>query len=146
MTCKMQCGPLNVWPQPTKKAILGSSSLNFNSKDIKVKLSTLHRDVEKLIRQSVSIFENDVKHLEEDNMEEDINSEDLDDGKYQRRRSRHEQKGNEDHNSFAPHRNEVNEKYDVDSVLLDIKITTFPEIYLTLETDESYNLSLERKL
>lgn len=127
MSCTMTCGPSNIWPQPTIKTTLGSSTLTFSSKDIKLKLKTPNRLVDELYQSAFILFQRDVENLE--NNENIVKPED-------------EIKKNDDEENLIEN---VRRNYDIDEVIVDVHVTESSEIYMNLATNETYNLTINRK-
>lgn len=128
MSCTMTCGPSIIWPQPTIKATLGSSTLTFSSKDIKLKLKTPSRSVDELYQSAFILFKRDVENFE-NNEENIVKQED-------------EIKKSDDEENLIEN---VRKNYDIDEVIVDVHVTESSEIYLNLATNETYNLTINRK-
>lgn len=122
----MTCGSSIIWPQPTIKTTLGSSTLTFSSKNIKLKLKTPNRRVDQLYKSAFLLFQKDVENLE--NNENIVKPED-------------EIKKNDDEENLI----ENVRNYDIDEVIVDVHVTESSEIYMNLATNETYNLTINRK-
>lgn len=127
MSCTMTCGPSNIWPQPTIKTTLGSNTLTFSSKNIKLKLKTPNRQVDDLYQSAFILFQRDIENLEQNEnivVKPDEIKKSMDD----------------EENLIENLRN-----YDIDQVIVDVHVTESPDIYLNLGTNETYNLTINRK-
>lgn len=161
----MICGPPNLWPQPTIKTVLSSKALKLKSSDIKFSVNSAYKNVNNLLKNAFDIFLREVQGFEagySGSVGTATTSNDVDAEK------RGGSSGTENHdnnNNFVgandKHDNNVNneisdnflpflsmgsqKKYDVTNFNINAKVIQHADTYLTLHTDESYNLTLSCK-
>lgn len=163
-TCSMICGPPNLWPQPTIKTVLSSKALKLKSSDIKFSVNSEYKNVNNLLKNAFDIFLREVQGFEAGYRGSGgvaTSNDDVAMGK----KGSGSSGGGENHdnnNNFveANDKNDNNEisdnflpflsmgsqkKYDVTSFNINAKVTQHADTYLTLHTDESYNLTLSCK-
>lgn len=162
-TCSMICGPPNLWPQPTIKIVLSSKALKFKSSDIKFSVNSAYKNVNNLLKSAFDIFLREVQEFELGGSGStgaatgDTSNDDM--GKH----GSVSKSSNLDNNNnliVTNDKNDNNEisdnflpflsmggqrKYDVTSFNINAKVTQHADTYLTLHTDESYNLTLSCK-
>lgn len=149
----MLCGPPNIWPQPSIKTVLGSKLLKFSSSSFKLNVDTKFENVKNLFQNAFEIFKEEVKNLEKPHHHGDKkDSSENNDENQHRKTLTH--KNNNDVNivndisdNFVPLLATFTEQpHDVNNFEINIRVSTYSDTYLTLSTDESYNLTLTRKL
>jgi beta-hexosaminidase Fdl len=159
ITCTMKCGPLQIWPQPTIKTTLGSSSLNFKLDDLHLKLGSSFDNVNNLIKDAFVIFRREIKVLENSSSNNYNNNNNNNRNSNLRDKERtkfdvindnvfnndeNERKSGGIDTTIFGIRNKQRH-HDLEEVLVYIHVKKSIDIHLTLDTDESYNLTLTRK-
>jgi beta-hexosaminidase Fdl len=147
----MKCGALQLWPQPTIKTTLGSTSLNFKLDDVHLKLGSSFDAVNNLIKDAFVIFRREIKVLENRNSNSnyDTSSNSNSNLRDKEQRTRYEAV-NENSERDEVHETTVYEmksraRHDISQVLVYVHVKKSSDIHLTLQTDESYNLTLNRE-
>lgn len=139
LTCSMTCGASNIWPEPTGKVTLGSKSLTFSTAHVRAHIETPFQRVENLFRDAFLVFMDDLRLIE--NVDKDD-------------KGSHEAEGhggaevNEIPTSVpgAKHpedtRCRADHPCDIDQFEISVKIHKYPDIFLRMDTDESYNITV----
>ncbi|XP_055610390.1 probable beta-hexosaminidase fdl isoform X2 [Uranotaenia lowii] len=150
LTCSMTCGPINIWPQPTGKTVIGSKTSRFRLGDVKVQVKASTPAVEQLLEKAFGVFKDELQavlvahgaHKVDENQSSSTTAE----GGPDSDRGKPDSAGAPDKSSDTAkihfYKPVDDHKYDIDK--FDVRITLIKpsETYLTLETDESYNLSI----
>jgi beta-hexosaminidase Fdl len=148
----MKCGALQLWPQPTIKTTLGATSLNFKLDDVHLKLGSSFDAVNNLIKDAFVIFRREIKVLENRNSNSNYdthsNSNSIRD---KEQRTKYETVNeNSERDDETVHETTIYEvksrvRHDISQVLVYVHVKKSSDIHLTLQTDESYNLTLNRE-
>lgn len=157
----MLCGPPNIWPQPSIRTVLGSKVLKFSSGSFKLNIDTRFDNVKNLLQHAYEIFREEVKHLEttEHSLRSNHHVDEKDNIRKNNDENQHHKTVTHDSNdvqdiatndisdSFVPLLATFSEQpYDVNNFAINIRVYAHSDTYLSLSTDESYNLTLTRKL
>ncbi|XP_039447520.1 probable beta-hexosaminidase fdl isoform X3 [Culex pipiens pallens] len=142
LTCTMTCGPINIWPQPTAKATIGSKTSRFRLADLNVHIKAAAQPVEGLLRDAFGVFKEELRatlaaHGAAGEDGEAVAAASLvtESGKEPGK----EPSADGKIHFYKP----VDEnRYDVDKFDVRITVLKSPDVYLTMQTDESYNLSV----
>lgn len=131
----MKCGPPNLWPLPTIKIALGSHSNMVSAAMIKLNVRTQFEKVEELYKDAFIVFQNELITMEKNSLS-DVEEE-----------KRAEQEVNKNYVISGDKivANLINGN-SLSNMEIEVHIIKSPDIHLTLETDESYNLTITRKL
>lgn len=154
----MICGPPNLWPQPTVKIVLSSKALKFKSSDIMFSVNSAYKNVNNLLKNAFDIFLREVQEFELGNVrrketgvatgekgKDSVSSSNLDNNNNVVTNDKNDN-NNEISDNFLPFLSMASQKkYDVTSFNINAKVTQHADTYLTLHTDESYNLTLSCK-
>lgn len=158
----MLCGPPNIWPQPSIKTVLGSKALKLSSSSFKLNVDTKFNNVNTLLKHAYNIFVEEVKHLEANTQAKTSNHNKNDDNDNYLENNdgvkQHKQEQiNKDGRDFATGPSDISDNfvpllaafsgqsYDINNFLVNIRVYADGDTYLTLKTDESYNLTLSCK-
>lgn len=133
MTCSMTCGDVNVWPHPTKRTRVMSSSFKFSVESMQLQISTPFQDVEKLFRKSFHVFVRELKQIQK--------LEYFEHGKVADKFP--DDNVNNNHNNINDRSSNMCKKHhcDISNFIVDVHILKSGNIYIDLDTDESYNIS-----
>lgn len=152
----MLCGPPNIWPQPSIKTVLGSKALKFTSRSFLLHMDTNFETVNNLLTKAFEVFVDEVKNLETNlkdgnKLQESQTSLSSNPSENQHDKFKFSNdivtSSNDLSDNFVPLVIPFNRiTYDIESFQIVFKGITNEETYLTLNTDESYNLTLSRKL
>uniref|UniRef100_A0A8D8DEL4 beta-N-acetylhexosaminidase n=2 Tax=Culex pipiens TaxID=7175 RepID=A0A8D8DEL4_CULPI len=143
LTCTMTCGPINIWPQPTAKATIGSKTSRFRLADLNVHIKAAAQPVEGLLRDAFGVFKEELRATlvahgaagEDGEVVAAAASLVTESGKEPGK----EPSADGKIHFYKP----VDEnRYDVDKFDVRITVLKSPDVYLTMQTDESYNLSV----
>uniref|UniRef100_A0A8D8A424 Probable beta-hexosaminidase fdl n=1 Tax=Culex pipiens TaxID=7175 RepID=A0A8D8A424_CULPI len=146
LTCTMTCGPINIWPQPTAKATIGSKTSRFRLADLNVHIKAAAQPVEGLLRDAFGVFKEELRATlvahgaagEDGEVVAAAASLVTESGKEPGK----EPSADGKIHFYKP----VDEnRYDVDKFDVRITVLKSPDVYLTMQTDESYNLSVTRE-
>lgn len=160
----MLCGPPNIWPQPTVKTVLGNKSLKFRSSDIKFSVQSPNTNVNILLKNAFEIFQKETQELETStgNIDPDVDR-GSSSGNSNGRKANCNDNNNNNNNAnlnsnsinLVTMNNEISDNflpflstgknYDVARIQINAKVLNHADTYLTLHTDESYNLTLNCK-
>lgn len=152
-TCAMTCGTSSrgmVVPQPTIKYQLGVHPLNFGLDTIHTHILTSHKNVEKMLREAVLIFLQDLQLLQKDLA---VGKSDDASGstEAQKRSSRSVDPkadtgtgGNEKASNYFNYENKCKTKRcDIDTMNIRLAVQgKSDEVHLSLDADERYNLTM----
>lgn len=155
-TCSMLCGPPNLWPMPTIKIVLSSKALKFKASDIKFSVNSAYKNVNNLLKSAFDIFLREIQDFELGVIEVPSNEGSVaggdNEGAKGESSNKHDKllvknsdktENNEISDNFLPFLSMGNgKKYDVQRFNINAKVTQSSDTYLTLHTDESYNLTL----
>lgn len=129
----MTCGATpNIWPNPTHKSIGSSRSSTFQSKSVRLQMTTKFSDVERLFEEAFSIFVTDLKRLElGDAFEIDASK------KFVATESNSDQ-----YNDQGARRSR---NCDLQTVNVNVMVSQSDVTFVHLDMDESYNLTIISK-
>lgn len=139
-SCAMTCGTAGrgiVVPNPTIKYLLGTKALDFSLDLIHTHIVTPHKEVEKLLHESVMIFLQDLRTLEKSAGEQGNSGSSFEN---KRGESNGEIVADEDTNKCKT------KHCDIDTLNIRIMVEKSDEVFLNLESDEKYNLSIKGEL
>jgi hexosaminidase len=144
----MLCGPSNIWPEPTIKSLLGTNSNDVRLTDIQIKVKTPFKRVESLMENAFLIFLNELKQIEQSN--EQSRNDDSNNSVNSKTVSVGANNNNVDSNDKNSNFYDSSERLrhhrgNFSSVNIYVDISKDPDIYLTLQTDECYNLTVIRE-
>lgn len=128
MSCAMVCGVPNIWPMPTIKATSGSASSTFQSNSMSLDIITKFDEARDTLQHAYNIFQLDLRSLEA-NKQQHAN---VGTGGDVTVRSEYE--------DITSKRN--SRDCDINHIDIKIEISTFKEVYLNLDMDESYELKI----
>lgn len=134
MSCAMMCGSTpQIWPMPTGRTVLGRKSQTLLTDNIELKLDTKFSDVDSLFKNTFAIFMADLKLMES---AEDVQI-----------TSRHDSSSSEKRNKELDEKpmENIKKNCDIQSLVVKVAISTSPVIYVHLDMDESYNISIKSK-
>lgn len=130
MTCSMTCGDVNVWPHPTKRVGVLSSSLRFSVESLQLKISTSFQEVERLYRKSFQVFLKELKQIQK--------VEFFDHGKV----AENVDKINPSEDTMSNKPSKCQKSHcDITNFIVEVHIVKSGRVYIDLDTDESYNLT-----
>lgn len=139
MSCTMKCGAANIWPLPTGKSQIGSHSNKISPTMIKLDLRTQFKNVEAIYKEAFVIFQRELIALEKNGMK----------GVEEERKADVDANKNDviETVGVTGDDKKVNKKYaeSLSNVELEVHILNSPDIHMTLDTDESYNLTITRE-
>lgn len=125
----MTCGDVNVWPHPTKRVGVLSSSLKFSVDSLHLKISTSFMEVERLFRKSFHVFLKELKQIQK--------IEFFDHGKVA-------ENANINLSEDKPHSkpNKCQKAHcDITDFVVEVHIIKSGKVHIDLDTDESYNVT-----
>lgn len=143
-----------VVPQPTIKYLLGVLPLNFGLDTIHTHITTPHKNVEKMLREAVLIFLQDLQLLQKDLVTMGRVNEETTEA--EKRHSRSVDKEEPAVNSFPEtekssnyfnFENKCKTKHcDIDTLNIRLAVQgKVDEVYLSLDSDERYNLTMTHR-
>lgn len=151
----MTCGSTQrgiVMPIPTIKYNLGNQAPVFDLEAIHTHIKTPHKNVEKLLREAIVIFLQDLQLLQKDLDLNENAAQSSTDPLYGSSRARRNAEGNEEglRSASGGYFNYDNNKCklkhcDIDTLNIRLVVERSDEVYLTLDSDERYNLSITRE-
>ncbi|XP_058065940.1 probable beta-hexosaminidase fdl [Anopheles bellator] len=167
-TCTMTCGPINIWPQPTGAATIGSKTSRFRLSDMRIKVSTAFEPVERLLHDAFDVLRAELRTLMAshgatlEEIEGAMPANSLPPELQQRSLGTEMNEAAEQHQSVgglpAEQRQSTaglgggnkihffklisDKRYDADVFEVNVHVEKSPETHLTLRTDESYNMSV----
>jgi len=132
---------------------LGSTSVNFKLDDVHLKLGSSFDAVNNLIKDAFVIFRREIKVLENRNSNYDTSSNSNSNSKLRDKEQRTKYEAVNEHSERADdvvHETTIYElknrvRHDISQVLVYVHVKKSSDIHLTLQTDESYNLTLNRE-
>ncbi|XP_055533117.1 probable beta-hexosaminidase fdl isoform X1 [Wyeomyia smithii] len=144
LTCTMTCGPINIWPQPTGKATIGSKVSRFRVADINVYIRTSFKPVENLLKKAFDVFREELRAvlLAHGVTKSESESYSLADGSEVTRGRTSDGTESDDPGTIRFYKAVDENRYDLDKFDVRITVQKSPDTHLTLHTDESYNLSV----
>lgn len=147
LTCTMTCGPINIWPQPTGKTTIGSKASRFRLGDIHAHMTTGSEEVESLLNRAFDVFRDELHSVLVAHGETYDDTDELaaTEGSEVNRGKESDGEKPEQPLKIRFYRPADENRYDVDKFDVKISVLKSSETYLTLHTDESYNLSVTRK-
>ncbi|KFB48585.1 AGAP007080-PA-like protein [Anopheles sinensis] len=141
LTCTMTCGPINIWPQPTGSTSIGSKTSRFRLSDVRLKIVTDFPAVEQLLRDAYDVMRTELRGMmvAHGATLEEIEGEAVGGGGDAEKRS-----SPRDPSVGKIHFFKLvsDKRYDVDAFEVNIHVEKSPVTFLTLHTDESYNMSV----
>ncbi|KAL5287096.1 hypothetical protein ACFFRR_008192 [Megaselia abdita] len=128
MTCSMTCGDVNVWPHPTRRVGVLSSSLKFSVESLQLKMSTSFHEVDRLYRKSFHVFLRELKQIQKIEFFD------------------HAKVAENERQSFNPEDKVkpskcVKSHCDIINFIVEVHVLKSGNVHIDLETDESYNLT-----
>lgn len=145
MSCAMVCGDSNIWPMPTGKTSLSTRSLTLRSDVIAMHVESEFNEVERMFRLAFDIFMTDLRNLEASvgAVVTGAARGSSSDHQHDERTSSRESGGGQQ--PKPP--NESNAKKHCDIRNLDVKVVIVgsPNVYVSLDMDESYNMTVLSK-
>lgn len=150
LTCTMTCGPINIWPQPTGKASIGSKASRFRLSDVHYHVKTEFKPVEDLLWDSFRVFKDELRALlvaHGASSEEGESSTVTESGNGVRGKDYQLDVGKSEGSASKIRFYKViaDNRYDLDRVDVRMNVLQSPDVHLTMQTDESYNMSVGRK-
>lgn len=150
LTCTMTCGPINIWPQPTGKASIGSKASRFRLSDVHFNVKTAHKPVEDLLWDAFRVFKEELRAVL---VARGAGADEADSSTVTENGDAARGKGQQDvgakvEGSAAKirfYKAVDDSRYDVDRFDVRINVLKSPEIHLTMQTDEGYNMTVGRK-
>lgn len=134
ISCTMKCGPANLWPIPTIKSALGSHSNMISVTLIKLDVRTSFKKAEELLKEAFIVFQNELIMMEKNSLSgvEEEKQAEIDANK---------------NDVIVDEKNLLNRKntMSLSNMEIEVHILKSPDIHLTLDTDESYNITITRK-
>lgn len=137
MSCAMVCGDSNIWPMPTGKTSLSTRSLTLRSVDIAMHVETKFSEVERMFRLAFDIFMTDLKELESVS-----NGATSARGSNERQR---DEKSTSKESGQNPDVSEAEKHCDIKNLDVRVVIDGSPNVYVSLDMDESYNMTVLSK-
>lgn len=143
----MTCGPINIWPQPTAKATIGSKTSRFRLADLNVHIKAAAQPVEGLLRDAFGVFKEELRATLVAHGAAGEDGEVVAAAGASLVTESGKEPGKEPSADGKIHfYKPVDEnRYDVDKFDVRITVLKSPDVYLTMQTDESYNLSVTRE-
>ncbi|XP_021697275.1 probable beta-hexosaminidase fdl isoform X2 [Aedes aegypti] len=147
LTCTMTCGPINIWPQPTGKASIGSKASRFRLSDVHFNVKTAHKPVEDLLWDAFRVFKEELRAVL---VARGAGADEADSSTVTENGDAARGKGQQDvgakvEGSAAKirfYKAVDDSRYDVDRFDVRINVLKSPEIHLTMQTDEGYNMTV----
>lgn len=143
MSCAMICGTSHIWPMPTGKVSLSSRSLTFQSNQLQFDVKTTFSEAKQLLNSSYNVFLFDLKSLEGQPVHTTTPS-DLD-------TYNNEIIGEKSATEHGPKADSANANEnaspncDIQKFIINAEIQTIGDVFLHMETDESYELNVTSK-
>lgn len=141
MSCAMVCGDSNIWPMPTGKTSLSTRSLTLRSADIAVHVETKFSEVERMFRLAFDIFMTDLRDLE-GSLGAPVNGAASARGSSERQ---HDEKSSSKESGQNPDVSESGKHCDIKNLDIRVMIDGSPNVYVSLDMDESYNMTVLSK-
>lgn len=153
----MICGEPNIWPMPTGRTKVSSRSLTLSSETATLHVETRFPAVQQLVESAFELFVGDLQVLEANSVTSAAASVGTNRGASRASSSssaaatdpankpKSTDCGNVDEQSQEQQqqqRQRINRNADVKHFNVKVYVTASAEVYLNLDTDESYNLTL----
>lgn len=135
MSCAMVCGDSNIWPMPTGKTSLSTRSVTLRAVDIAIHVETKFTEVERMFRLAFDIFLTDLRDLEA-SLGAVVNG--------KQGSSEREEKSNKE-SGQNPDVSETEKHCDIKNLDVKVMIDGSPNVYVSLDMDESYNMTVLSK-
>uniref|UniRef100_A0A1Q3F2V3 beta-N-acetylhexosaminidase n=1 Tax=Culex tarsalis TaxID=7177 RepID=A0A1Q3F2V3_CULTA len=142
LTCTMTCGPINIWPQPTAKATIGSKTSRFRLADVNVHIKAAAQPVESLLRDAFGVFKGELRAILVAHGATAEDGEVVAGSLVTESGNREPANGASSDSKIHFYKPVDENRYDVDRFDVRITVLKSPEVHLTMQTDESYNLSV----
>ncbi|EAT36388.1 AAEL011517-PA, partial [Aedes aegypti] len=139
LTCTMTCGPINIWPQPTGKASIGSKASRFRLSDVHFNVKTAHKPVEDLLWDAFRVFKEELRAVL---VARGAGADEADSSTVTENGDAARGKGQQDVGAKVEGSAAKISRYDVDRFDVRINVLKSPEIHLTMQTDEGYNMTV----
>lgn len=152
-TCAMTCGSSIILPEPTIKSSVGTRSVTFGLDTVNTRIISHHPQVKQLFGEAFFIFIHDLNLLDEDPAAAETAStarassnEESKNNNNRANRQAGDQGADGSISNNIVNSNKCKVKScDIDRFNIKVTIEKSDEIYLSLESDEGYNLTIERK-
>lgn len=159
MSCAMICGEPNIWPMPTGRTKVSSRSLTLSADAVTVQVETPHAAVEQLLHSAFDLFVGDLQLLEtntaggtpdrSDRKSDAARASAAAAAGGQAARNRPECDKESADSELAEQQQQLlrTRRYcDIKHLNVKILVNGMPDVYLNLDTDESYNLTVTSEL
>lgn len=140
MSCAMICGDPNIWPMPTGKTSVSSRSLTLTSDKIALHIDTKFPKVQQQLQTAFDIFMLDLQAMES------TISLASDDTSPNDEKTAGPGASKQSEQSIAEEVQRENRNCDIKKVIVRVAVTSVPDVYLHLDMDESYNLTVASEL
>lgn len=145
MSCAMICGTSHIWPMPTGKVSLSSRSLTFQSNQLHFDIKTTFNEAKQLLHSAYNVFLLDLKSLEGQPVPSSTQP-DLDktNNQFNGDKVATNLGSKADANDIAnANINEnSNQNCDIKKFIINAEIQAMGDVFLHMETDESYELNV----
>ncbi|XP_062542125.1 probable beta-hexosaminidase fdl isoform X2 [Armigeres subalbatus] len=143
LTCTMTCGPINIWPQPTGKASIGSKATRFSLANMHFNVKTAHKPVEDLLWDAFRVFKEEIRAV----LVAHSAGDDEGDSSSATESGASEQQENgakigSPVSKIRFYKTVDDSQLDVDRFDMRIHVVKSPDVHLTMHTDESYNMTV----
>lgn len=132
LTCSNTCSPPNIWPMPSKP-LIGTNTKNFLLQNVNYNIETSSDDVENLMNGAIEIFLDEIKQISYASgakVEQTTTT----------RRTRSDNKNSSPRNDVTVGSHQY--LNNLSTVRIAINVIRSPEIHLTLNSDECYNMTI----
>lgn len=136
MSCAMICGEPNIWPMPTGKTSVSSRSLTLTSSKVAFHIDTKFPKVQQQLQSAFDIFVADLQAMESSSQTVTRDSNEGGDKTAEKGLDKQSEQ------SVAEEVQRDSRNCDIQKVIIRVAVTSVPDVYLHMDMDESYNLTV----
>lgn len=145
MSCAMICGTSNIWPMPTGKVSLSSRSLTFKSNQLQFDIKTTFSEAKQLLSSAYNVFLFDLKSLEHQHIHTKSQNDPNKTDNQMKADTSDDHNGPKTDSAKSTVDENVNQNCDINKIIINADIQKNGDIFLHMDTDESYELNVTSK-